>query len=192
MNYRFKKRLSILLATLALGATLGVSIWYYRYTSPRLHEFSFDRDMPTISRLFDQDWYWLIPGDRDSYSPEEAFRYRAPHQNPLYAGRLAIKVMRQKDKLIGFVAYYMKNPTLGFLNFVLVDPEFRGKRYAERMVQYAVDDMIKRGAKKITLLTRPSNSRARQLYKRLGFNEVREEYVREDLSFVHIERDVDR
>jgi hypothetical protein len=45
-------------------------------------------------------------------------------------------------------AIYMKNPTLGFLNFVVVDLAFRGKRYAEKMVQYAVDDMIKRGTKK--------------------------------------------
>jgi len=185
MISRFKKRLSIVLAIAALGATVGGSIWYYRYTTPRLYEFSFDRDMPAISHLFDQDWYWLIPGDRNSYSPEEAFRYRAPHQNPLYAGRLSIKVMRQKDQLIGFVAYYMKNPTLGFLNFVLVDPKFRGKRYAEQMVRYAVDDMIKRGAKKITLITRPSNQRARQLYKRLGFKEVRQ-----DDTFVYIEREV--
>jgi ribosomal protein S18 acetylase RimI-like enzyme len=184
MNYRLKKRLSILIATLVLGTALGMSVWYYRYATPRLYEFSFDRDMPAISRLFNQDWYWLIPGNRDSYSPEEVFRYRAPHQNPLYAGRLAIKVMRQKDQLIGFVAYYMKNPTLGFLNFVVVDPAFRGKQYAEKMVQYAVDDMIKRGAKKITLITRPSNQRARKLYKRLGFTEVRE-----DDTFVYIERD---
>ncbi len=185
MNYRLKKRLSILFVTLAFGATLGVSIWYYRYATPRLYEFEYARDMQTISNMFDRDWYWLIPGDRDSYSPEDAFRYRAPHQNIRYAGRLAIKVMRQKDQLIGFVAYYMKSPTLGFLNFVVVDPAFRGKRYAEQMVQHAVDDMIKRGAKKITLLTRPSNIRARQVYKRLGFKEVRE-----DDMFVYIERDV--
>ena len=185
MNCRLKKRLSILLATIALGATLGASMWYYRHATPRLYEFEYARDMQTISSRFDRDWYWLIPGDRDSYSPEDTFRYKMPHQNPLYVGRLAIKVMRQKGQLIGFVAYYMKSPTLGFLNFVVVDPVFRGKRYAEQMVQHAVDDMIKRGAKKITLLTRPSNIRARQVYKRLGFKEVRE-----DDTFVYIERDV--
>lgn len=185
MNNPMKRWLRVLGGIISFAAFLGGSFWYYRYVTPHLYEFSFDRDMPAISRLFDQDWYWLIPGDRTSYSPEEAFRYRAPHQNPLYAGRLAIKVMRQKGNVIGFVAYYMKSPTLGFLNFVLVDSHYRGKGYAEKLVLYAVDDMIQRGAKKITLITRPSNKPARSLYKRLGFKEVGQ-----DDTFVYIEQNV--
>lgn len=185
MNIRFKNRLRIVVAAVVLSMTLGISLWYYRYVTPHIYEFSYDRDMPAISRLFEQDWYWLIPGDRDSYSPEEAFRYRAPHQNLLYAGRLAVKVMRKQNELIGFVAYYLKNPTVAFLNFVIVDPVFRGKGYADRLVKYAVDDMIRRGVKKIMLQTRPSNIKARKLYKRLGFQEIRQ-----DETFVYIEREV--
>ena len=185
MKYWSKKRIGILSGALLIGATIGVSIWFYRHNTAALYEFDSTRDKQLILEIFDRDWYWLIPGDRDSFSPELMLTYKAPQQNMLYAGRLAIKVMRKADQFIGFVAYYMKTPDVGFLNFVVVNPEFRGKGYSVQMGQHAVDDMIKRGAKKITGLTRPSNVQSRAMFKRLGFREVRV-----DDRFVYPERDI--
>ncbi len=178
-----KQTIAILLAGFLVGAT--AFLLYQPAGVPKIQEYDIVRDKKAILDIFDRDWYWLVPMDREQYSLELPFQHRAPQQDILYAGRLAIKVMREGDKFIGFVGYYMKNPTLGFVNFVAVNPEFRGKGYAAQMVQYAVDDMFRRGAKKITMITRPSNIYARNVYKRLGFIETRE-----DETFVYMERNI--
>lgn len=185
MTYRLKKRLSIAIGILITGAIAVVSLWWYISSGVRVLDFNLTRDQKQIVQMFDKYWYWLIPGDRSTFSPELMLTYQAPHQNPMYAGRMAIKVMRDGDALIGFVGYYMKSPQEGFLNFVAVNEEYRGKGYAQKMAQVAVDDMIKRGAKKIKLVTRPSNLAARAVYKRLGFRETGM-----DDTFVYIENDV--
>lgn len=180
-----KRRITFAYSILGALAITGIFYWYWHSYALRIYEFDSTRDKKSIMQMFDRDWYWLIPGDRSTFSPEFMLAYRAPQQNPLYAGRLTIKVMKAGEKFIGFVAYYMKTPEVGFLNFVGVNPEFRGKGYAAQMVQHAIDDMARRGAHKITLVTRPSNITARSVYKKLGFREVRE-----DGTFVYLERDV--
>ncbi len=183
MKHLSKKRISIVLGVLVVGALAGTSVWYYWQHTPHLYEFELVRDKKDILDVFDRDWYWLIPGDRDSFSPELMMQYKAPQQNIMWAGRLSIKVLRKEDQFIGFVAYFMKTTEHGFLNFVDVHPDFRGKAYAHQMAQAAVNDMIARGAKKLTGITRPSNVRSRAMFKRLGFTEVRE-----DETFVFMER----
>ncbi len=48
----------------------------------------------------------------------------------------------------------------------------RGKGFAQKLMQYAIDDMRRLGAKKITLITRTSNTSAQKLYNRIGFKEI--------------------
>ena len=164
----------ILLVSLFFIAIGGTATWFvlHKTSGPRIVEFDMKRDGKAIMAIFDRDWDWLIPGDRNSFSPEFMMTYRAPQQNPLYAGRLKIKVMRDGDKLIGFVAWYMKDALNGFLNFVDINPEYRGKGYAAQLVQYAMDAMIKYGADKLTMVTWPHNTRARAVYERLGWQLV--------------------
>ncbi len=187
MRFWSKKRISILLGTLVIGGTIGLSVWYYRYTSALLYDFVDQRDKHAILEIFDRDWYWLIPGDRTTFSPELMMDYKAPQQNIMYSGRLTIKVLRKQGEFIGFLAYYMRSPEHGFLNLIAVKPEFRGKGYSIKMAQYAVDDMIKRGAKKITGQTRHTNLQSRAMFKHLGFREVRTDDI-----FVYMERVIDR
>ena len=168
MNMR-KNRLLFLLSALALAGGITWFSLHQTAQGPQIIEFDISRDGNEIIAIFDREWYWLLPGDRDSYSPETMLAYRAPHGDPLYAGRMKIKVLREKDQFIGFIAWYLKKPMEGFLNFVVVNPEFRGKRYAEKLVQYALDEMKKEGVQKISLVTRPSNQRARAVYNRMGF-----------------------
>lgn len=178
-----KRRSTVVFMILGTVALSGTAYWYWHYRAVRIYEFDSVRDKQVILNMFDRDWYWLIPYDRTTFSPELMLTLRAPQQNPLYAGRLTIKVLRAGEKFIGFVAYYMKTPEVGFLNFLGVEPEFRSKGYAAQMLHYAIDDMVSRGARIIKLVTRPSNMPARTVYKKLGFREVRE-----DETFVYLER----
>ncbi len=168
------------------SCVIASSAWFLFREHSRLGIVDFDikRDGEAMMAIFDRDWDWLIPGGRDTFSPELMMAYRAPMQNPMYAGRLKIKVMRDGNSFIGFVAWYMKDQKTGFLNFVDVNPEYRGKGHAEKLLRYAMDEMIKEGAKKLTMVTWPHNFRARKLYERLGWKLVKEEHQ------VHYEYDV--
>jgi ribosomal protein S18 acetylase RimI-like enzyme len=166
MNFKNNR----LLLTTLLGITLlGGSTGCFKPQGPHIMEFDIARDGKEIMAIFDREWNWLLPGDRTTYAPEVMLAYRAPHADPLYAGRMQIKVLREADTFIGFIAWYLKSPTVGFLNFVVVNPEFRGKRYAEKLVRHALNAMKQQGVQKVTMVTRPWNERARAVYDRIGF-----------------------
>ena len=173
MRQWLKERIGIILVACFLLGGIGSTAWYFLSpSSGPIYTFDYDRDAQEILQRFDADWYWLVAQSRDEYSPEYMLKYKAPHQNPLYAGRMKIYVARQEDQFVGFITYYMKNKEDGFLNFVDVKPEFRGKGYAQQLVQFALKDFKKMGAKRVSLITRPSNENARKLYTRLGFQET--------------------
>jgi ribosomal protein S18 acetylase RimI-like enzyme len=166
------KNIKKIVAIVFMAAALSGAGWFFfvRQTGPQVIEFDINRDGKDIMAIFDRDWDWLIPGGRETFSPELMMAYRAPQQNPLYADRLKIKVMRDADDtFIGFVAWYMKSSDVGFLNFLDVNPEYRGKGYAEKLLRYGMDQMIKAGAKKIEMVTWPHNVRSRRLYDRVGW-----------------------
>jgi len=148
----------------------GAGYWWYRADHGPILDFSYSRDAQEVMKIFERDHYWLLANDE--YYPDVWLKYRSPSQeDSRYFGQLQIKVLRENDLFVGFTAYYLKYPTLGFILFVAVNPEFRGKHYGEQLVHYAIKDMKSKGVKQIQLVTRVSNERAQKLYKRIGFYE---------------------
>jgi ribosomal-protein-alanine N-acetyltransferase len=94
-------------------------------------------------------------------------------------------VLRENNVFIGFIAYYMKKPQEGFVLFVSVKEEFRGKRYAEQLMKYAFCDLRRQGARSVWLITRLSNLRAQALYRRLGFYELQH-----DEEFIYFQKEL--
>ena len=169
-----KSKKSLVLGLIVCIAVVAIGSWYF-YTGRTAYEqvidFNDARDTQDILDIFQRDWYWLIASEK--YSPEFMLKYRAPTQDISSAGQLHIKVMRTDDKLIGFTAYYMKTPISGWVLFVDVNPQFRGKGYADQLLQYAIAALKKMGARSIHLLTRTTNISAQKLYKR---NRLQEDY----------------
>jgi len=121
------KKSTIIISALAtfLVISIGLGIWWL--SSSPLKDFDYARDAQEILKIFERDKYWLLSSD--DYSPEFMLKNKAPNQYDLrYFGQLHIKVLWEHDKFIGFTAYYMKAPALGFILFMAVNPEFRGKR----------------------------------------------------------------
>lgn len=173
MKNWLKEKIGILLVGCFLLTGISTTVWYFiRTPKGPIYTFEYDRDAQDILDIFERDWYWLVAQTREEYSPEFMLKHKAPQQNPLYVGRMKIYVLRENDQFVGFVAYYMKGKEDGFLNFVDVKPEFRGKGYAQQLVQFALKDLKSMGAKRVSLITRPSNENARKLYKRLNFQET--------------------
>ena len=154
---------------LAVGLAVSV-IWFWQCSSSGIVDFDDKRDTQEILKIFERDRYWLLASE--DYSPEFMLKHRAPNQELKYIGRLHIKVCREKEKFVGFTAYYMKEPGYGFLLFLAVNPEFRGRGYAEKFVRYVVTDLRKMGAEYVQLCTRTDNVRAQHVYIRVGFHEV--------------------
>ena len=81
----------------------------------------------------------------------------------------------EDGKPVGVVTYYMMSQVLGRILFLIVDKDFRGKRYGEKLLNYAFDELKKRGATSVKLFVRSENASARKLYERVGFVEAEPE-----------------
>jgi GNAT superfamily N-acetyltransferase len=163
----------------ASGVVGGGAYYYYAHRkvvpSVPLVDFEYERDIADVLSIFDRNWYWLMPYPQEEYDPEylpHVFDWHAPQANPLKKGTLTIKVIRHEGHAIAFTAYHMKTKTSGFLLFVAVDNNFRGKKYGELLVKHALKAMADRGAKQIQLNTRIDNVPAQSLYKKMGFTET--------------------
>jgi len=183
----------IKILTTALSIILGTSLSYFVL---RPHEsmvdFDVNRDRQFITEAFDNDWYWLTEYARGATDPIKQLELKAVSLNyPMTFGKLTTKVMYVKEsffgvnayKPVGFVAYYMKSFYEGMILFLDVAHPYRRKGYAEKLMNYACNDLFNRGAQVIRLLTRPNNTGARALYNRLGFKEYKH-----DEKFVYFEK----
>ncbi len=183
-----KKLIKITALILALSFG-GLTIYYYlpqpqeaAQITGLIQDYNETRDTQEILDIFKQDKYWLLSSP--DYSAESMLKTRSPNKDDArYFGKLSIKVLREADKFVGFVAYYMKNFFIGTVLFLDVKPEFRGKGYAQQLMRYAIDALKKQGASIITLVTRSENHAAQAVYKKMGFVKTLEEdgYVYFDL-----------
>ena len=145
----------------------GAGYWLFRTPEP-ISEFQYERDAADVLKMFERDHYWLLASEESD--PDFMLRYHAPNKwDSQYFGKFKIKVLRKEGALIGFTAYYMKSPLLGFIQFVAVNPPFRGKGYAQQLLDYDLKQLKAMGAIRVELLTRTNNERAQKLYKRNSF-----------------------
>lgn len=170
----------IKVAAVLILLSIGASVFYYYAPQPMfaqtgpITDFNDSRDTQDVLKLFEKDRYWLISSE--DYDPAWALATRSPNKrDSRYFGKLNIKVLRENEQFVGFVAYYMKNFFLGQLLFLGINPDFRGKGYAQQLMKYAIEDMKKMGASMITLVTRTSNISAQAVYKKMGFTVTHEE-----------------
>ena len=177
------KKLKIFTGIAITALSLGI---LYYLLAPRGPIYDFDpmHDTQKILEIFKDNRYWLTSSK--DYSPEFMLKNRAPNKNPLYVGSLHIKVLRDKNKLAGFTAYYMEKRKLCLLLFVAVSQEFRGKGYGDQLVRYVLKDSAKMGASRVRLVTRTTNFPALKLYNKIGFHEVE----RHEGGLVYFEYDI--
>ena len=125
------------------------------------------RDKKDILEMFVTDRYWLLSSD--DYDTEFMLDYKAPSKETAYVGKMRIKVLRENGKFAGFTTYYKTTVTEGHILFVAVHKDFRGKGNAKKLAQFAFDDLVRMGCKRVWLLTRAENYPAQAVYKKLGF-----------------------
>jgi ribosomal protein S18 acetylase RimI-like enzyme len=94
-------------------------------------------------------------------------------------------VARLDGRLVGAltVAFY-RIPTglKAWIEDVVVDAEARGKGIGEALNRAAIDEARRRGAKNVSLTSRPSREAANRLYRALGFEQYDTNLYRYDLA----------
>ncbi|MBA3751642.1 GNAT family N-acetyltransferase [Candidatus Dependentiae bacterium] len=166
----FMKKLII---GLALICGVGVGGWYYQtQVGEGIYEYSSSSDKQFIVNLFKENWYWLIHDYSKNFSTEFMLDNRAASQTDSRTfGILNIKAYRIKGEPVGFIAYYPGALYEGWILFLGVDKKFRSRGYARKLMQYAIDDLKKKGCRIIRLNTRTDNTAGRKLYESLGFKQ---------------------
>src|SRR5271155_1223700 len=135
---------------LACAAVLGGAFIYYQYhqvtQQSDIMGYEPARDRQQIFTLFRNHWKWLVTSD--DYPMEYVFDELSPEpDNPAYLGKMKGSVLRQGDKLIGFITYYMQSETVGRILFLAIDESAWGKRYGQQLIQYSIKQLQAMGAK---------------------------------------------
>lgn len=156
----------------------GVALVYKKSKPSRIRDFVFEKDAAAVETLMHKgdNWYWMINdySINHGYSVDHMLRYRSSSQHEkLY--NLVIKVVEINQKVAGLLIYHPNSVYTWQLLFVLVDQDYRRQGIAKEMVRYAIDDMVRRGAVKIDLVTRPVNIKAKALYPQMGFKQINED-----------------
>ncbi len=157
-----------------IGAVLFLSLMsagYYAFVPLNgIYEVNESRDLSFLTQTFTRDLYWLTTAS--SHDAAYMVKHHAKSKEPQDEGKLVIKVGYERNKPVGFVAYYMENFYTGKVLFLDVHPDFRAQRWGYKLLDYAVKKLIQQGALKVELITRVNNSSARSLYTKYGFKET--------------------
>lgn len=159
----------------SLLITLSLVVGYfhvYQCKTATISSYNAATDREFILGIFKQDWHWLVSEYSVHFSPDYMLDNQASSKRPEHIGNLTINVLRTCDGPAGFVAYYKKSFYLGYVLFLDILKEFRGKGYAHMLLVDAVKSLKERGCSKIQLITRTTNLPAQKLYTRFGFIEI--------------------
>ena len=96
-----------------------------------------------------------------------------------------IWVAVESDQLLGFVIIVMQGALVGYIRVLCVDPSVRSQGLGSRLLTFA-EERIFRESPNVFLFVSEFNTRARELYKRLGYEQLVEvrDYIAADYSEV--------
>ena len=174
MNF-FKNYSHSMKAVLSIAALMMIGFYAYTWCSydNGVVDYVASRDKIAIKRMIKDEWEILVHhSNLDTYNVDFMLDNSSSSQHHK-DNKLVLKVLRHAGKTVGFTAYYPKSSFWWQLLFVVVDKDYRKKGFASKLIQYDIDDMVKRGALKITIWTRLDNTNARSLYEgKFGFKDI--------------------
>ncbi|MEX0672103.1 MAG: GNAT family N-acetyltransferase [Candidatus Babeliales bacterium] len=170
VNSFLKKRWILGLFILAGVACLGGAVYYFLISDCNLCDYNSTTDRVEFLKLFENNKYWLTTNE--NYNVAHMLDTKSPNDYQAeYFGKLTIKAARVHGKPVGFVAYYKKKFYEGFILFLAVDEQYRGKSYATKLLRYAIDALFNDNAQVVRLVTRTNNYAAMKVYERAGMHE---------------------
>ena len=118
-----------------------------------------------LKRSDAEDIIWLCQNNDYPIAPDKT-------KNTLRDGRIIYygRFDRESDTLIGFIS--LDGQKIGLIRNLLVDYRHREEGIAKKLIETAEKFFKEHGAEQSTLHVREDNSKARSLYKRLGYEEA--------------------
>lgn len=168
---QIRKRHFVLLALLGLLAALGI-IYFANDASKEanvIRHYEHEKDFDALVPVIRENMFWL--SERPDFSPEKFLMWRAPNFDPARKGEATIDVIEVDKETAGFIAYYKKSPTHGFIWLFAVDQKFRRRGLGDKLMAHALKQLKSQGAQYVTLTTRLHKTPALQLYQKAGFVE---------------------
>lgn len=160
-----------------LSIAIGGGVTYYIQSvrqASGIHTYRESRDFKGVLEIFKQDWYWLSTRDYNEPRLQWMLKDGSPNEyEAQFFGKMRVKVLREDNKVVGFITYYMKNFYEGIVLFLAVRSDARGKRYGQTLINYAINELSKQGALVVSLVTRVTNKSAIKLYTRIGFKQTK-------------------
>lgn len=135
-----KKVVVVLIVSLFLGAGI---FWLQRpiVHSEHIVDFDYDCDADQVKEMFNDNIYWMLGSElKGRYSIDWVLKHRSSSQVKKL-DNVVIKVWRENDEVVGFIAYYHYALLHWQILFLLVDKKHRRKGYAKKLMRYALDDM---------------------------------------------------
>lgn len=124
-----------------------------------------------ISRIYEQSWKCAYKGiiPQEYLDNISSTNWVGSISRP---GRYSLVVL-ENGKYIGTSSFGKSRitdlPEYGEIISIYLLPEYMGKGYGEKLLNAALDELNKRGYKKIYLWVLEENSRARAFYEKMGF-----------------------
>jgi len=72
---------------------------------------------------------------------------------------------------VAFINYYVMYERAELININVLD-EYQNQKIASKLIEYMIEDSIKKQVKSITLEVKETNIKAIRLYKKYGFKEI--------------------
>jgi ribosomal-protein-alanine N-acetyltransferase len=118
----------------------------------------------------------MVENDLNSVLEIEHLSFPHPWRFSTFIGELEnypisipfVIIHRPNDRLMGYIILWFIQEEVQISNFAL-HPDFRRMGVGEAVLRDILDKVTKEGASEIFLEVRPSNSAARSLYEKLGF-----------------------
>ncbi len=137
---------------------------------PAISNYEAGRDKAFIKQQFKENWYTMTPDP--TMDVDFLLDNLVPSKHQLqHTGKMAIKMLYENNEPVGFISYYMATRYQGHIQFLIIAADKRGKRSGEKLMNYALEDLKRQGAKTVKIYTRTENLAAQKLYKRVGFIE---------------------
>ncbi len=122
----------------------------------------------TLRRMEEGDLSAVLAIERLSYpNPWSEMTFRGEIHNKPVSFPYVI-VHKDREKVIGYIIFWIIKERAQ-INNIALHPDFRRMGVAEAVLRQILDYMRKAGVEMVTLEVRPSNTAARSLYRKLGF-----------------------
>lgn len=166
------KKENLWIAIIISIAFIISSYYWFWVRQTLIYEYNPTSDRERLCDIFKQNFYWLTNETDEGkalLSFERALDTQSSSTQLLDHGNLKVRVYRIDGCVAGFIAYHKVIGQLAKILYIAVHDDYRRRGYAEKLLQYALDDLIKQGFARVELVTRVVNKRAQALYKKFGF-----------------------